>query len=176
MAGKGQRSADIAPLDGGHNAGQGAHVLIIEAPYYKAIAEELATGAIAELEASGATFERVTVPGALEIPQALAQAIKADLIGSDDADARFDGCVALGCVIRGETSHYDTVCNNANHWLMELAVRHGIPLGNAILTVDNEAQALERARGGRKGKGADAVRACLAVIALERIFADEELP
>jgi 6,7-dimethyl-8-ribityllumazine synthase len=175
MAGKGQRSTGIAPLQGGYSAGAGAHVLIIEAPYYKAVAEELAAGAIAELEASGATFERIAVPGALEIPQALAQTIKADLIGSDGADARFDGCVALGCVIRGETSHYETVCNNANHWLMELAVRHGIPLGNAILTVDTEAQALERARGGREGKGADAVRACLAVIALERIFADQEL-
>ena len=117
----------------------------------------------------------MSVPGALEIPQALAQAVKAGLIGSDDANARFDGCVALGCVIRGETSHYDIVCNNANHWLMQVAVGNAIPLGNAILTVDTEAQALERARGGRKGKGADAVRACLALIALERVFADEEL-
>ena len=72
--------------------------------------------------------------------------------------------MALGCVIRGETTHYDTVCNNANHWLMEIAVRHAIPLGNAILTVETEAQALARAEGGRKGKGGDAVRACLALI------------
>jgi 6,7-dimethyl-8-ribityllumazine synthase len=155
-------------------AGQGAHLLIIEAPYYKAIADELAAGAIAELEASGATCERIGVPGALEIPQALAQAVKAGLIGSDDAGARFDGCVALGCVIRGETTHYDTVCRNANHWLMHVAVAHGIPLGNGILTVENEAQALARARGGRQSKGADAVRACLALIALERVFADED--
>ena len=70
--------------------------------------------------------------------------------------------MALGCVIRGETTHYDIVCNNANHWLMEIAVRHAIPLGNAILTVETEAQALARAEGGREGKGADAVRACLA--------------
>jgi 6,7-dimethyl-8-ribityllumazine synthase len=171
MAGKPQRAAEAIPAKGA-----GARVLIVEARYYEAIAEELLAGAVAELEASGATFERITVPGALEIPLALAQAIKGDLIGSDEADARFDGCVALGCVIRGETSHYDTVCNNANHWLMELATRYAIPLGNAILTVETEAQALERARGGRKGKGADAVRACLALIALERIFADEELP
>ena len=113
------------------------------------------------------------VPGALEIPLVLAQAVKADLIGSDDADARFDGCVVLGCVIRGETTHYETVCNNANHWLMQIAVRHAIPLGNAILTVDTEAQALARARGGRKGKGAEAVRACLALVALERVFAED---
>jgi 6,7-dimethyl-8-ribityllumazine synthase len=172
MAGKPQRSSEARNLEGG---AQGAHILIIEAPYYRAISEELAAGAIAELEARGATYERITVPGALEIPQALAQAVKADVIGSDDANARFDGCVALGCVIRGETSHYDIVCNNANHWLMQVAVSHAIPLGNAILTVDTEAQALARARGGREGKGGDAVRACLAVIALERVFADEDL-
>jgi 6,7-dimethyl-8-ribityllumazine synthase len=172
MAGRAQRPAATRESAGAD--AQGAHVLIIEAPFYQHISEELAAGAIAELEAAGATFERIVVPGALEIPQALAQAVKAGLIGSDDASARFDGCVALGCVIRGETSHYDIVCNNANHWLMELAVRHAIPLGNAILTVDTEAQALERARGGREGKGADAARACLAVIALERVFADED--
>jgi 6,7-dimethyl-8-ribityllumazine synthase len=173
MAGKGQRPAEASDREGAGSLG--AHVLVIEAPYYKAVSEELAAGATAELEARGATFERISVPGALEIPQALAQAVKAGVIGSDDANARFDGCVVLGCVIRGETSHYDIVCNNANHWLMELAVRHAVPLGNAILTVDTEAQALARARGGREGKGADAVRACLAVIALERVFADEDL-
>ncbi len=173
MAGKAQRSAEARELGGA--GGQGAHILIIEAPYYEAISKELFAGAIAELGARGASYERITVPGALEIPQALAQAVKAGLIGTDEITARFDGCVALGCVIRGETSHYDIVCNNANHWLMDVAVRNGIPLGNAILTVDTEAQALARAKGGREGKGGDAVRACLAVIALERVFADEEL-
>jgi 6,7-dimethyl-8-ribityllumazine synthase len=165
-----QQSADAADASG---QVCGARILMIEAPYYQEIAKELLAGAIAELEASGASFERVVVPGALEIPLALAQAVKADLIGSDDADARFDGCVVLGCVIRGETTHYETVCNNANHWLMEIAVRNAIPLGNAILTVNNEAQALERARGGRKGKGAEAVRACLALVAMERVFAED---
>ncbi|HEU0062881.1 MAG TPA: 6,7-dimethyl-8-ribityllumazine synthase [Hyphomicrobiaceae bacterium] len=165
-----QQSTDTAAASG---QVCGARILIIEAPYYQEIAKELFAGAIAELEASGASFERVVVPGALEIPLALAQAVKADLIGSDDADARFDGCVVLGCVIRGETTHYDTVCDNANHWLMEIAVRNAIPLGNAILTVNNEAQALERARGGRKGKGAEAVRACLALVAMERVFAED---
>ncbi len=172
MAGKGQRSAEASDLASA--GGQAAHILIIEARYYKAIAEDLAAGAIAELGAQGATYERIAVPGALEIPQALAQAVKAGVIGSDEANARFDGCVALGCVIRGDTSHYETVCNNANHWLMQVAVRNAIPLGNGILTVETEAQALARARGGREGKGADAVRACLAVIALERVFADED--
>ena len=172
MAGKGQRSADVS--DQQSAGGLAAHILIIEAPYYQAISEELAAGAVAELAAAQATYERIAVPGALEIPQALAQAVAAGLIGSDDVSARFDGCVALGCVIRGETAHYDIVCNNANHWLMQVAIDNAIPLGNAILTVDTEAQALARARGGREGKGADAVRACLAVIALERVFADED--
>ena len=173
MAGRSKRSTEASELLG-TPGGQGAHILIIEAPYYEAISEELAAGAIAELDAAQATYERIVVPGALEIPQALAQAVKADLIGSDEASARFDGCVALGCVIRGETSHYDIVCNTANHGLMQVALANAIPLGNAILTVDTEAQALERARGGRQGKGADAVRACLALIALERVFASEE--
>jgi 6,7-dimethyl-8-ribityllumazine synthase len=168
MVGKAQKPVESSIPSGGLSV----HLLVIEARYYEHIADELLAGATAEIEAAGATFERVTVPGALEIPLALAQAVKADLIGSDDANARFEGCVALGCVIRGETSHYDTVCNNANHWLMELAVRHGIPLGNAILTVENEAQALERARGGHKG--ADAVRACLQLVALERAFIEDE--
>src|SRR5215510_2807204 len=172
MAGRSKRSEEPSELLGTPGS-QGAHILIIEAPYYEAISAELAAGAIAELDASQATYERIVVPGALEIPQALAQAVKADLIGSDDANARFDGCVALGCVIRGETTHYETVCDNANHWLMEIAVRNAIPLGNAILTVNNEAQALERARGGRKGKGAEAVRACLALVAMERVFAED---
>jgi len=148
-----------------------ASVLVIEAPYYGAIAEALAAGALAELKAAGATFERIAVPGALEIPQALAQAVKAGLIPAGAANARFDGCVALGCVIRGETSHYETVCANANHWLMDIAVCHAVPLGNAILTVENEAQALARAGSGRNGKGADAVRACLALIGHARAFA-----
>jgi 6,7-dimethyl-8-ribityllumazine synthase len=165
-----QPSGDFIAATG---QGRGAHILIIEAPYYQDIAEALLDGAVAELEASDASYERVTVPGALEIPLALAQAVKADLIGSDSADARFDGCIVLGCVIRGETTHYETVCDNANHWLMDIAVRNAIPLGNAILTVNTEVQALERARGGRKGKGAEAVRACLALVAMERVFAEE---
>jgi 6,7-dimethyl-8-ribityllumazine synthase len=163
MAGRGSGAAvSAAPAN--------AHVLIIEARYYTAIADELLKGAKAELEAAGATFEIVTVPGALEVPQALSLAVTAGLIPSDSAEARFDGCVVLGCVIRGETSHYETVCNNSNHWLMDVAIRHSVPLGNAILTVENEAQAMERAKGGRKSKGADAVRACLSLVAHARAF------
>jgi 6,7-dimethyl-8-ribityllumazine synthase len=167
MAGRGREPSDAAARTGA----EGARVLLIEAPYYAAVAAELAAGAIAELEAVGATFERIAVPGAMEIPLALAQAVKAGLIPAGAAQARFDGCVVLGCVIRGDTSHYDIVCANANTWLMEIATRHAIPLGNAILTVETEAQALERAQGGRRGKGAEAVRACLSLIGHARAFA-----
>ena len=115
------------------------------------------------------------MPGALEIPLALAQAVKAGVIGSDDANARFDGCVALGCVIRGETSHYDIVCNNANHWLMERRRPPRHPARQRHPDRRHRGPGAGARRGGRKGKGADAVRACLALIALERVFADEEL-
>jgi 6,7-dimethyl-8-ribityllumazine synthase len=167
MAGRGKELSDTAPRRGA----EAPRVLVIEAPYYEAIAAALVAGALAELEAAGAGFERIAVPGALEIPLALAQAVKAGAIPGDAPHARFDGCVALGCVVRGETTHYDTVCSNANHWLMEIATRHAIPLGNAILTVETEAQALERAGGGRRGKGAEAVRACLTLIGHARAFA-----
>jgi 6,7-dimethyl-8-ribityllumazine synthase len=155
MAGKGQGSGPAKPV-------ADAHILIIEARFHAGIADEMAAGAIAEIEANGSTYERITVPGALEIPQVLAAAMEADM--------EFDGAVALGCVIRGETSHYDIVCNNANHWLMDTAHREGIPVGNAILTVDTEAQAMERAKGGRDGKGGDAARACLRLIEIRRAF------
>jgi 6,7-dimethyl-8-ribityllumazine synthase len=147
---------------------EGARLLIIESRYYERIAEPLLAGALAELAASGATADRILVPGALEIPQALAQAAKAGLIPRSAARGKYDGCVALGCVVRGETSHYETVCNNANHWLMDLAVRHAIPLGNAILTVETEEQAL-----ARTGKGVDAVRACLALFEHARRFSKD---
>jgi 6,7-dimethyl-8-ribityllumazine synthase len=147
----------------------GARILVIQSCYYDAIARSLREGALAEIEASGASHEVVTVAGALEIPQALAQAVALGRFGG--AKDGFAGAVALGCVIRGETAHYDIVCNNANHWLMEIAIRHVIPLGNAILTVDSEAQAIERAHGGRAGKGGEAARACLGLVALRPTFA-----
>ena len=129
-------------------------------------------GAAAEIEAAGGRVERVAVPGALEIPQVLAP--RRGRPGSSPARNRtYAGAIALGCVIRGETAHYDIVCNNANHWLMDVALRHGVPLGNGILTVENEAQALERARGGREGKGGDAARACLRMIEVAQQFGRE---
>jgi 6,7-dimethyl-8-ribityllumazine synthase len=141
----------------------GEHVLIIASPYYEKITNHLFIGATAVLSENACTFDRVDVPGALEIPQALRQAVEAGLIGGA-AKTRYAGALALGCVIRGETSHYDIVCNNANHWLMESVIHHTIPFGNAILTVDTEAQALARAKGGASGKGGDAARACLSLI------------
>lgn len=145
-------------------------VLIIEARYYEAVGEALIEGALAELAAQGVGYERVEVPGALEIPQVLAAAVMAGALPAAAATARYCGAVLLGCVIRGETSHYDIVCNNANHWCYDVALRHAIPVGNAILTVDNELQALARARGGRQGKGADAVRACLQLVEVAATF------
>lgn len=145
---------------------EGANILIVEARYYEGIADELLAGAIAEIEAAGARYERVTVPGALEIPQVLV------MLG--DGVFEFDGVVALGCVIRGETSHYDIVVNNANHWLYEAAEETGLPVGNAILTVDTKEQALARARGGREGKGGDAARACLRLIEIRRQFEERQ--
>lgn len=150
-------------------------LLVIEARYYESVSDALLEGARAEMEASGVAHELVTVPGALEIPHALAQACAAGIIGASASVARYAGAVALGCVIRGETSHYDIVCNNANHWLNEVAIRDAVPLGNAILTVENEEQAMARAKGGRQGKGADAVRACLKLAELARAFQGQEL-
>jgi len=158
---EGARNARSRPVRAG-KAHPGTRLLVIEARYYEEIGAALAEGAIAELDANAVAYDVISVPGALEIPQALAQAVRAGAIGG--AGRRYQGAVALGCIIRGETSHYDIVCNNANHWLMETAIAHAVPIGNAILTVENEEQALARARGGRAGKGADAVRACLALI------------
>lgn len=146
-------------------------ILIIQARFYNDIADELFEGAIAEVTAQGATYETVVVPGALEIPQVLASAIAAG--GFEAVEHGYHGAVALGCVIRGETSHYDVVVGNANHWLMDVALRHGIAVGNGILTVDTNEQAHARSRGGRAGKGADAVRACFALIDAARKFQEQ---
>ena len=121
---------------------------------------KLSIGAIAVLKAAGATFQRITVPGALEIPAAIAMASK-DI-------CPFDGFIALGCVIRGETSHYDTVCNMSASGLMDLALTKGLAIGNGILTVENEEQAWVRADLTRKDKGGDAARAALAMAALKQ--------
>jgi 6,7-dimethyl-8-ribityllumazine synthase len=138
------------------------HVLIVEAPYYAHISDELARGAVAALEAAGATYERVTVPGAFEIPAAIRFAV--------EDGAPYDGYIALGCVIRGETTHYDYVCAESARGLQQLALAHCLAIGFGILTVENEAQALVRARVDRKNKGGEAAKACLAMIALKNQY------
>lgn len=147
-----------------------AHILVIDAPYYEDVSKLLLEGALAVLETHGCTYERVIVPGALEIPQVLVQAAAAGRFDQDE-DGSFDGALVLGCVIRGETSHYDIVCNNANHWLMQIATDLALPVGNALLTVDTHAQAIGRAEGGAAGKGGDAARACLRLIEVGQDFA-----
>ena len=138
------------------------HLLIVVAPYYKDIADNLIEGAKAAIAATGATCEVAEVPGALEIPTAIRLARAAD---------KYDGYVALGCVIRGETSHYDYVCGESARGLQDLAIDRRLAIGYGILTTDNDSQAWVRARRSEKNKGRDAAEACLAMIALKRRFA-----
>lgn len=136
-------------------------VLIVVSPYYSDIADGLLTGAKAELEAAGATYEVVEMPGALEIPTA---------IGISDRRSNFDGYVALGCVIRGETTHYETVCNDSSRALSMLGLS-GLCIGNGILTVENKEQAQVRADPEGQNKGGGAAAAALHLIALARKWA-----
>jgi 6,7-dimethyl-8-ribityllumazine synthase len=142
----------------------GARCLIVEARFYHHIADGLLKGALRVLENAGARGEVVTVPGALEIPVALVIALDA----AATRGAPYDAAVALGCVIRGETGHYDIVAGESARALMDIAVERRLPLGNGILTVDTEEQALERADPSRLDKGGGAVEAALAVLALKR--------
>ena len=139
-------------------------ILLIEGRFYEDISDELASGAIAALEDVGATHERIAVPGALEIPQVFGYVAKAGLAPFGAERWRFHGVVALGCVIRGETSHYDIVAGESARALLDIATRHAIPLGNGILTVETEAQAWERAAVADGNKGRDAARACLRLV------------
>jgi 6,7-dimethyl-8-ribityllumazine synthase len=145
-----------------------SHIMIVEARYYAHISDELAKGAITALDAAGASYERFVVPGALEIPAAIRFAVEAQARGA--REARFDGYLALGCVIRGETTHYDYVCGQSARGLQELAIAHNLAIGFGILTVENEAQAVARARVDKKNKGGEAANACLAMIELKRHF------
>jgi 6,7-dimethyl-8-ribityllumazine synthase len=136
------------------------NILIVEARFYPHIADLMLDGATGALEKGGAHFERMTVPGALEIPIAIAIAARA----AEHGGKSFDGYIALGCVIRGETYHFEIVANESARGLMELGIHHGLCIGNGILTVENEAQALERAAVDNGDKGGDAARACLALL------------
>jgi 6,7-dimethyl-8-ribityllumazine synthase len=139
------------------------HMLIVEARFYDAISDELLRGATRVLDNAGARYDRVTVPGALEIPPAVAIAIDA----AKRRRAPYDGVVALGCVIRGETHHFEIVANESARALMDLAVSERIALGNGILAVEDELQANARARVEEGDKGGAAARAALTMVALK---------
>jgi 6,7-dimethyl-8-ribityllumazine synthase len=134
-------------------------MLIVEARFYDAIADRLLEGARGVLDEAGIEYDVVTVPGALEIPAAIAMAMEA---------APYAGAVALGCVIEGQTYHFEVVSNESARGLMDLAVRERLAIGNGILTVDTEAQALARLGGGQGHKGAEAARAALVMARLKR--------
>jgi 6,7-dimethyl-8-ribityllumazine synthase len=143
----------------------GARILVVESRYYAAIADALLEGARRVLDAAQVEWEIVSVVGALEVPQAVAIALEAPV------HARrlpFDGIVALGCVIRGETSHYDIVAGESARALMDLAIRHRVPIGNGILTVDAAAQAQVRADPARGDKGGSAAAAVTNLIRVKR--------
>ncbi len=146
------------------NVGKGARILVVEARFYDDVADALLAGASKALQEARAAFDCISVPGALEIPTAIAIAL--------DAAARrrraYDGVVALGCVIRGDTIHFEIVSQLSARGLMELSVARQVPIGNGIVTVDTEAQAWARARADEQDKGGDAARAALAMVALKR--------
>ncbi|MDJ0971528.1 MAG: 6,7-dimethyl-8-ribityllumazine synthase [Kiloniellales bacterium] len=144
------------------------HLLIVESRYYEDVAAELLSGATAELEAAGATSERIEVPGAFEIPAAIRMAIRS--MDFYAGRRRYDGYIALGCVIRGETSHYDYICMESARKLQDLAVNYTLALGYGILTCETHDQAMERAAVDRKNKGGDAARACLSMIGVKQRF------
>ncbi len=139
-------------------------VLIVVSPYYKDIADNMVAGAKAEIEAAGGRWDLIEVPGALEIPTA---------IGISDRSSNFDGYVALGCVIRGETTHYDTVCNDSSRAIQLLGLQ-GLCIGNGILTVENREQAVVRADPDGQNKGGGAAAAALHLIALGRKWAGQK--
>jgi 6,7-dimethyl-8-ribityllumazine synthase len=142
----------------------GARLLIVEARFYNDIADALLAGAIKALDEVKASFEVITVPGSLEIVPAIAIAVDA----AEKQKKPYDGVVALGCVIQGETFHFDIVAMQSARALIDFSVRNRLPCGNGILTTDTEAQAWARARLTEQDKGGDAARAALALIALKR--------
>jgi len=147
--------------------GKGARILVVEARFYEEIADALLAGAMQALEEVKASVDCISVPGSLEIPTAIAIAV-------DAAQRRrrpYDGAVALGCVIRGETIHFEIVSHQSARGLMELSLARGLPVGNGIITVENEAQAFARARVEEQDKGGDAARAALALVGLKRRLA-----
>ncbi len=143
---------------------QKLRVLIVEARFYDGISDALLAGAVNVLQKAEASYNIVTVPGALEIPSAIAFA--------ETSKVPYDGYVALGCVVRGETYHFEIVANNSCRALMDLTVHQHLAIGNGILTVENEDQAWARAKQDEKNKGGFAAKAALCMIALKKRFGD----
>lgn len=137
------------------------HVAVIEARFYDQFNDLLVEGAAQALAASIATYELITVPGALELPAAV------QMLALRESGRKFDAYVVLGCVIRGDTSHYDIVCTESARGLTDVALKYTLALGNGVLTVENEAQALVRADPARLDKGGDAARAALRMLDLK---------
>ncbi len=146
---------------------KGARILVVEARYYEDIADLLLRGAKRVLRDAQADLDLVTVPGALEIPGAIMIALHA----ATAREQPYDGVVALGCVIRGETSHYDIVAGESARAIMDISIALDMPMGNGILTVDTDAQAKARARAGGEDKGGGAARAALTLVRLKRKLA-----
>jgi 6,7-dimethyl-8-ribityllumazine synthase len=145
-----------------------AHLLIVEARFYDDLADALLEGAKSALDEAGATYDLITVPGALEIPAVISFALDA----ADEGGTDYDGFVALGTVIRGETYHFEIVSNESSRGLTDLAVNEAVAIGNGILTTENLDQAWARARRGEGDKGGFAARAALTMIAVrERLGA-----
>lgn len=143
------------------------HIMIIESRYYEKIADEVLAGAIEAIEAAGGTYEIHQVAGAYELPAAVSFAV----LQQEREDRHiYDGYVALGCVIRGETSHYDYVCGESARGLMDLSTGYGLCIGYGVLTVENEAQAWARANRSDKNKGGAVANACLDMIKLKTKF------
>ncbi|HYD37401.1 MAG TPA: 6,7-dimethyl-8-ribityllumazine synthase [Allosphingosinicella sp.] len=140
-------------------------ILIVESRFYDDIADDLLKGATDVITAHDAEYDVITVPGALEVPGAIAIA---DEGGHRPAGVRYDGYVALGCVIRGETYHFDVVSNESARGIMDLSIGKRLAIGNGILTVEDEDQARARSRPSEGDKGGGAARACLEMIALKR--------
>jgi 6,7-dimethyl-8-ribityllumazine synthase len=141
--------------------GRPPHLLVVRAPYYRDVVDGLADGAARILGEAGATHEMLDVAGAFELPQAIRLALRAAAHQRPGDGAGFDGYVALGCVVRGETDHYEYICREAMAGLMQVALTYGIALGTGLLTVDTVEQARARARPDGHNKGAEAAAAAL---------------
>ena len=143
-------------------------ILIVEARFYSDIADQLVAGAISALDGTGFEYERLKVPGVFELPAAICMALRS--IAIDSSSSPYAGFIAFGCVIRGETDHYDHVCRESSRALMDLATENAIALGFGILTCENRAQAEARAAVDSKNKGGEAAEACLRMIDVKRHF------